>query len=192
MVIDWTYFYIVASGHFCTPVLVPCCTFLLEHLRYDNWYRADKIISIYIYILDINNFKLTFAFLFWHISAALHGDICTFFSGHIYEDMNKIRIWDPTSFIDILLHFCVGTFLHSCFGTFVHFSFGTSKKIKMNLLCVNKFIMAKLEHPYFYTVVLEQFCIPFSVPFGISLEEHFCTSSWGHFYIVPSEHLKIM
>ena len=52
MFIDWTYFYIVASGHFCTLVLVPCCTFVLEHLRYDN--REDEIISIYIYILDIN------------------------------------------------------------------------------------------------------------------------------------------
>ena len=93
--------------------------------------------------------------------------------------------------MDLLLHFCVGTFLHSCFGTFVHFSFGTSK-IRMNLLCVNNFIMAKLEHTYFCTVVLEQFCIPFSVPFGISLEEYFCTSSWGHFYIVPWGHLKRM
>ena len=57
---------------------------------------------------------------------------------------------------------------------------------------MNNFIMiAKLEHTYFYTVVLEQFCIPFSVPFGISLEEHFCTSSWGHFYIVPWGHLNV-
>ena len=87
MFMDWTYFYIVASGHFCTPVLVPCYTFVLEHLR-------QFIISIYIYILDIHDYKLTFAFLFWHISAALHGDICTFFSGHIYEDMNEIIIWD--------------------------------------------------------------------------------------------------
>ena len=161
MLIDWTYFYIVASGHFCTLVLVPCCTFVLEHLR--QFISCRQIISI-LYLLDINDYKLTFAFLFWHISAALHGDICTFFSGHICEEMNRIRIWDQTSFIDLLLHFCVGTFLHSCFGTFVHFSFGTSK-IRMNLLCLSKmchnFItIGKLEHTYFCTVVLEQFCIP--------------------------------